>query len=601
MRRSTGHIVLLCSPLALAAFVTAMLAGCMEMERKKAAPLPPRYPTLPARENVPAFMKGTIYELADVTNKEPYPVSGYGLVVGLANTGDNTGTSLAVRNFIIDEMVRHGFGFQDEGLRNLKPEVMVRDPRTAIVEVYGYLPPGGRAGQRIDVLVRAAEGSQTKSLGRGNLYQLSLYSGGVDSIRPVRRVNTYVTAQGAVFVSPAFADGGAASRPVAAASLRRGSIMNGGLVAADRPLKLRARTPQLSVTRAIERQIDQQFADKAVANTLDEGTVDVFVPHGYNGDWEHFMGVVTHLYVGRTVGLAAVKGRMLAEEATKPGAPLMDISYCWEGLGPEVMPFIQPLYGHASAEVGYAAARAGAFVGDLVAEEALLEMARTEGHAFQLNAVKTLGGLPASSRIDRMMAELLPAKNTLVRIEAYRVLADHGSPLIITHEIRGAFALDRIMCDGGPLVHATRTGVPRIAVFGRQAAVKLPIMLRTMQDKLTISTGSDGRSMVAFDRTGERAGGIQSQMNPDVHELVYRLGGGSDEGFRFGYSELVGLLQSLSDGRHIDGAFVLQDEPALDLALEEAPPIVDPTGRPNVDAPAVEGGETPRISEEKGR
>src|SRR5437016_4175033 len=85
--------------LALCLAPAALIAiGCASDDRKKAEPPPPRYPTLPPKTNVPPFMKGTIYEVADMDNKTPYLVSGYGLVVGLDGTGDNTDAPPAVRN-----------------------------------------------------------------------------------------------------------------------------------------------------------------------------------------------------------------------------------------------------------------------------------------------------------------------------------------------------------------------------------------------------------------------------------------------------------------------------------------------------------------------
>ncbi|HEX2971123.1 MAG TPA: flagellar basal body P-ring protein FlgI [Tepidisphaeraceae bacterium] len=553
-----------------------VVGGCSSSGDKKDAPPPPRYPTLPPKENVPAFMKGTVFEMTDVGNKEPYPVSGYGLIVGLDNTGNNFGVARPVQNHMIEEMVRHGFGSQDDYLRQLKPEAVLSDPRTAIVEVYAFLPPGARAGQRMDAYVRAAENSATTSLAHGTIYQTNLYDGGVNPLRPKGRVNVYATVRGSLFVNPTYTRTDSTTQPQSRPNLREGVVMNGGVVAADRPLWLRIRTPQLSLARACEAVIDQYFSDEKVANTQDEGKVDLFVPHRFNGDWEHFIGVATHLYFDRSQGAIATKAQLLAQEAQKPNAPLMDISYCWEGLGPEVVPFIQPLYTHASPDVAFAAARAGVYVSDAGAEEAMLEMARTEGHPFQLNAVKALGGLPQSTRIERMMTQLLSAKNALVRVEAYRVLSSYGSPAIISHEVADAFILDRIPTDGLPLVYATRTGVPRIALFGKNLSLNLPIIFRSMQDKLTITSQPDGRSVVVFDRTGTKSGGIQAKLRPDLNELIYRLGGGSDDGFRFGYSDVVGILQGLSDGHHLAAPFVLQDSPSLRDAIEDAPPITEP-------------------------
>jgi len=198
--------------------------------------------------------------------------------------------------------------------------------------------------------------------------------------------------------------------------------------------------------------------------------------------------------------------------------------------------------------------------------------------------VKVLGALPGSPRVDRMLTDLLTTKNALVRIEAYRVLAEHEAGPVISRAIDGQFAIDQVATDGPPLVYASRSGIPRIAVFGKNVSLNQPIMYTAMDDRLTISTAPDGKSVTVFDRTSKiNPSGIQAQFRPDLFEVLLRLAGSSEEGFRFGYSDLVGILQGLSNGKHIPAAFVLQDAPAVKGEIEEAPPIVDPRGLPTAD------------------
>lgn len=571
-----------------AALLALVLAGCIDppkTNKDDAKPArPERYSPLPPRTNLPEFMKGTIYEATEVDNKTPYPVSAYGLVVGLSGTGNNTGSPLAVRNYMIEEMVRHGFGSHDPYMRNLKPELVLQDPRVAIVEVFGFLPVGARSGQRIDVLVQACTGSQTRSLARGMLYQTDLKINGVDPVHPRGGINIYAKARGPVFVNPIYAVGGA-NLAGSRASLRTGVVLNGGIVMQDRPIWLRIRQPQLSTSRAIEARINHRFGEKGVARAQDEGLVYVLVPRSFNGDWEHFISVCTHLYLNATPGVGAIKARQLVQEALKPDAPLADISWCWEAIGEECLDIIRPLYGHRQPEIAYAAARAGACVGDAPAEEALLDMARAESHPFLLGAVRTLGSRPQSVRISRMLSELLSSDNALVRIEAYHVLAEHGWHLIRSREVRGLFLIDRVLCEGAPLIYATRTGTPRIVIFGPDASLKVPVMFSAMDDKLTISTHADGRNVVLFDRTGDRPEGVRLRLPPDLNEILYRLGGGSDDGFSMSYSELVGIVHLLAEGGHIPHRFVLQDAPSLREAIEQAPPVVEPEGRPSLGIP----------------
>jgi hypothetical protein len=529
----------------------------------------------------------------DVEERQAYLVSGFGLVVGLEGTANNDRTPMAVRQYMQEEMIRHGFGSDNRGLKHMKPETVLRSGQAAIVEVYGFIPPGARAGQRMDVLVRAVDGSETTSLARGNLFRTSLFINGVDYINPKGKVNVFGRAEGPLFVTPTYmgATRSPSTRPTSSSSsanLRQGTIMHGGYVVNDRPFQIRVRNPQLSVARGIELRINHQFQDTNVARTRDEGIVYAFTPHAFAGDWEHFVGVMTHLYLDVTPGAGALKAKMLADEAVKPDAKLMDISYCWEGLGKEAIGAVQPLYTHRNADVAYAAARAGAFVSDAAAEEALADMARSDTHPFQLNAVQTLGQLAPSPRIDRVLAEVLTSKNTLVRIAAYDTLAAHDSPVILSKEV-GHFVIDRVLCEGDPLVYATRTGRPRIAIFGRSVTLNTPMMFRTLEDRFTISTGTDPGVITLFDRTSDTSG-ITVRMRPDVMELIYRLGGGTEDRLRFGYADIVGILQGLSDGRHLAANFVLQDLPGLQEAIEDAPPIIEPAGPPAASTGGAAGG-----------
>ncbi len=406
---------------------------------------------------------------------------------------------------------------------------------------------------------------------------------GVDPIYPRGGVNIYAEAKGPIFVNPAYFS---TTRPIGRASLRAGTIMNGGIVCEDRPIWLRARMPQLSSTRGMEMRINHRFGETGVAKTQDEAIVYLFVPKMYKGDWEHFMGVCTHLYLDGSPGFGAVKARALVTEAMRGDAPLMDISYCWEGIGEEAAEVIRPLYANASPELAFAAARAGAFIGDSAAEQALLDMAKAGGHAFQLNAVKTLGALPESPRIIRMLESLLSADNALVRAEAYQILvaSERGSAMIVSREAGGLFAVDHVFCEGPPLVFARRSGEPRIAFFGKTIPLNVPIMFEGMGGRFTISSNSDARTVTLFDRTLDPRG-VQARMPPDLTEVCWRLTGGGEERFSFCYSDLVGLLQGLADGRQMHAPFVLQEAADMQEAIEEAPRITEPAARPAFSPP----------------
>src|SRR5215207_3672978 len=124
-----------------------------------------RYATLKPK-NVPPFLKSTVFERTLLMNTEPYLINGFGVVANLDGTGDSSASN-AVREYIVKEMVKHKVGSSlIPGMNRITPEQVLRDPRFAIVQVDGFLPPGVRKGQRFDIQVSAIPESNTTSLAR---------------------------------------------------------------------------------------------------------------------------------------------------------------------------------------------------------------------------------------------------------------------------------------------------------------------------------------------------------------------------------------------------------------------------------------------------
>jgi flagellar basal body P-ring protein FlgI len=585
-----------------------MVAGCSSLAPKKPVERPKLYDKLEAKTGVPAFMSRSIWEKVDVGNTDPFQVSGYGLVVNLDNTGDSTAPT-AVKEYIIKLMLKHGYGSKlNPGWENQPPERVLRDKRVAIVQVVGMLPPGVRKGETFDVVVQALPRNQTSSLAGGELYLTDLKINGADPHDPFNKINDYAQAKGFIFVNPAYALNKSTTAPTAVrASLRNGIVMDGCVAKYDRPIFLRLRSPETRMARNIEQRIIERFQDTTVAQAEDEGIVQIFVPRAYHGDWQHFARLVTHLYLESSPEFLTGKARILVAELQKPGAKLEDISYCFEGIGPMALPFLSPLLTDRRPDVAFAVARAAAFIGDPTgaANAALLAMARDSNHPFQLNAVEALGGLKASSAVNEMMHELLDSGKTLVRIEAYKVLARNGDPSIHTQVVtlpRQKFALDIVPSHGSSIIYASRTGMPRIALIGPMPTVGTPVMFRAMEDRFTINSQDVGNAIMIFYRSPAMTDSngvvrdfrmsdpVKMLSQPELWAVVERLGGLANEGerpFNFTYSEVIAILQGLHKNRNLVAmdrgqeapvAFVLQDPPAMQNVIYSAPSI--DTGRP---------------------
>ena len=577
---------------ALLTVLVGSLPGCSDQYYQAAPATPHPFVDTGYKTNLPDYMHGTIFERTDVFATEPVPVTGYSLVVNLQDTADNNDIATPVRQAMIkrlelaDESATPSFGqYDDPRFTKLEPEDVLRDKRVAVVQVIGMLPVGARRGQRFDVIVRAMPNSRTTSLAHGHMYNTELRDHGLMEPQGGGLVRAYAD-DGDVFVNPVYALEGQSKKYSNAtggevgASLRYGTVLNSGRVTEDRPIHIALRVPQASIARAIEARINQRIpqdeGDRPTAAAQDEGLVDVYVPLSYRGDWKHLLGLVQHLYLTDAPDLQARRVSMLIAAAHRPGASLLDISYCLEGLGPSYVPFYESMVNDSNQDIAFCAARAAAMCGDDVGLDALTRIATDPQNSMQLSAVEAMGELPPSAVVDKRLESALGSDKDLVRIEAYKILADHGDRRILIEEAPTGFELDIVDYPGSPLIYASRSGPQRIAVFGHTAALTPPLVFSAMHDRFMIASDDVGSSLTLFYRDPEQTQPVKVTSGLDLAEVIGRLGGKGPKGqtnLTFGYPDVVALVQALSDAHDLTGMDSNGQMAAAPLVLDQTQQI----------------------------
>ncbi len=214
----------------------------------------------------PAAAQVRIKDITDVEGIRDNQLVGYGLVVGLAGTGDRLDSSVFTRESLIGMLERLGVNTRDQAAK-------LQTKNVAAVMVTANLPAFARIGGRIDVAVSA-------------LGDASNLNGGTLLVTPLLAADgeVYAVAQGAM-ATGAIAAGGAA------ASVTRGvptsaRIANGATVeretayqlAGHALLRLGLRNPDLTTARRIAEAIDHALGGD-LAHVLDPRTVQLDLGH----------------------------------------------------------------------------------------------------------------------------------------------------------------------------------------------------------------------------------------------------------------------------------------------------------------------------------
>jgi flagellar P-ring protein precursor FlgI len=222
-----------------------------------------------------------IKDLAFINGLRPNQLIGYGLVVGLENTGDRVTSTV----------------FTIQSLTNMLEKMGIRVDPTAIrvnnvaaVAVTADLPPFARIGNKIDVTV--------SSIGDARSLQ-----GGTLLFAPLRGADgeVYAVAQGPVLLGGFVASGQAAQ--IQKNSVTTGRVVNGATI--ERELTYQAvnadsvvvslRSPDFTTVKRVSDRINELFRGSATAK--DGATVMIDIPAEFKINPVAFISAVENLDV----------------------------------------------------------------------------------------------------------------------------------------------------------------------------------------------------------------------------------------------------------------------------------------------------------------
>src|ERR1700675_954542 len=218
---------------------------------------------------MPAGATSQIKDLANIEGVRQNQLIGYGLVVGLAGTGDTLNNIPFTKQSLQAMLERMGVNIRG---------ATIRTGNVAAVMVTGNLPAFGTQGTRMDVTVSAL--GDSKNLQGGTLLVTPLL--GADG-------NVYAVAQGSVAVGGFQAEGEAAKITRGVPTV--GRIANGAIIEREidfalnrlSQVRLALRNPDFTTAKRIAAAINV-FIGPSPAEPIDSSTVQVNVPKQYTSN-----------------------------------------------------------------------------------------------------------------------------------------------------------------------------------------------------------------------------------------------------------------------------------------------------------------------------
>lgn len=497
-----------------------------------------------SKELVPEVDLGaTIGSLVEVFSPDAIPVEGYALVGGLDGTGS------AECQPRIKEYLKRYIMVQLPGQRNV--EKFINSSNTAVVLVQGIMPTAVLKNRRFDVMVTALMGTQTTSLEGGHLWGAELYEMGKFGMA----TKVLATAEGPIFIDKITDDTSITDK-------RIGYVLAGGTVLDKYKITLLLRRPDYEIASLIRNRLNERFGD-GTAKAVSPSQIELEVPAEYGEQKQRFISIVRATYLIQTQGIIQKRisflVRKLAVSADKEQSEI-----ALEAIGSESLGKLAALLNSSNEQVRLRAARCMLNLGSNRGFKTLREIAMDKDSVYRFDVLEAITTAASRNNAASVSRRLLRDEDFDIRLAAYESLRKLDD-IVITQEFIGRnFYLERIAQTKHRAVFISRSGQPRIVLFGVPIYCRGNIFVQSDDGNITINVPAGQEYVSVIRRLPKRPDipPIQLKCSFELSDIIRTLceepvkkTGRGRGGLNVSYSDAIALLEKMCDKGAIKAEF----------------------------------------------
>ena len=521
------------------------LGGCRRKEVAKDSPI----------ELVPAEKLGqTVGMVAEVPSPAPVPVQGYGIVAGLAGTGSSH-CPVPVRKYL-DRYVRTELA----GL-HVNMEQLIQSRNTAVVQLEGVVPAAPSRNERFDVRVSPVEGSDATSLHGGRLYRAELYPEGLVGLKG----RLAGTVEGVVYVNLI---------GTGSPDLTTGYALGGGRAAYEYRSILQLRRAHFAVANQLRNRINERYGS-GTATAISPTDIELRIPPQYRWRKERFIELLRATYLEQTSEL--IQSRVntfvhtLAVGEEKAAAEI-----ALEAIGRASLPKLGALLHSSDEEVSFRAARCMLSLEDDRGLAALRNVVMDKDSPYRREALDAIAVLARRRDAALLVQRLLRDDDVRLVLAAYEHLRRMQNPAVTQELVGRSFYLEQVTQTSHKAVYVSRSGQPRIVIFGGPLICRDNLFVESPGGGVLIDSPA-GQDYVAITRSRPSGLGVIGPVRTGfaLRDIVRTLGSepaaakGTPVGLGVSYGEIAVLLQQLVAKDAVDAAFWAGPLPKIGLIVKK--------------------------------
>lgn len=497
----------------------------------------------------------TIGSMARFNIPEPLQLKGYGLVVGLKGAG-SAECPPRVRTYLEKYILRQ---LPSSGKFDVDSFISSLD--TAIVLVEGATSEMPSRGEYFDVKISALPGTQTVSLDGGALLETELKIGEQFDVttRPVADVK-----------GPVLVDKIGDSDP----DKRTGYILAGGKVLIGSRIEMQLRRNDFKLTNEIRNRINGRFGNEVASAPL-PGRIEIAIPAKYGADKRRFIALVGSMFLtdgpeleeqritSLTTTLATTQDKYAAEVAL-------------EAIGNKCLATLGRNLQSADELVRFHTARCMLYLGSDAGLMALRQIVTDTGSNHRIEALDAIVFGARRSDAAATARRLLRDNNFSIRLAAYEHLRNLDDIAIAQEYIGDNFYLERVAQTDYKDIFASRSGQPRLVLFGTPIYCKSNMFVEFPDGDITLNAA--GQQYVTIIRKHPKRPDVILQLKStlDVGDIIRTLcntpiqeGETGRGGLGVSYADAMALLKLMCDKGAIEARFHAGELPKIGLNVKK--------------------------------
>lgn len=483
----------------------------------------------------------TIGSLAEMSWLESVKLEGYGLVVGLKGTGSGE-CPPNIRTYLEQHIQTLFPG------RRVNVEKFISGSDTAVVLVEGIMPAVASKNENFDVRVSALDGTQTTSLEGGWLLGTELKSVGTFGIT----TKVVAEAKGVVYLDKFV---------TSKTNKRGGYVLAGGRVLDEYKITLELPKPDFRMTNNIRNRLNELFGD-GTAKVVLPGRIEVKVPAKYVKRKHRFISIMKATYLTYSSEIINERIKIFVRKlAALQDADASEIAL--EAIGNQSFSELSVLLKSSNEQVRLRAARCMLNLGSDAGLMTLRQIAMDRKSAYRIEALESITAGARRNDAARISLRLLRDDDFGIRLAAYEQLRKLGD-IAVTQELVGSnFYLEQIPQTEQKVIFVSRSGQPRIALFGAPIQCSTGIFVRSEDSSITINAPS-GQNYVSIIRNHPHRPGVVVQLRSsfvlsDIIRTLCEKPKTEDEPGRGGlgvpYADVIALLKLMCDKGAVKAKF----------------------------------------------